>query len=85
MAVLIKKDEKIKTTTSLLTDNFSEKDFIEKFKEQYPKDWAKLQKAYADHIRDTKQGKPVPMPKPEQYLKNALNVWNKQNSKSNGK
>lgn len=81
MAVLLKKDEKIKTTISLLTDNFSVNDFIEKFKEQYPKDWLKLQKTYADHIRDTKIGKPVPMPKPEQYLKNALNVWNKHNSK----
>ncbi len=79
MPVVIEKDEKIKATVSMLTDGFSQQDFIDKFKKLYPKDWAKLEKAYADHTRHAKPGKPVPMPKPEQYLKNALNVWNKQN------
>ena len=83
MAVVIKKDEKINATIIMLKDPFSQKDFIDKFKELYPKDWAKLEKAYADHIRHAKLGKPVPMPKPEQYLKNVLNVWKKQNEKSN--
>jgi hypothetical protein len=79
MAVIIKKDEKIKATIQTLPNNFSQQDFVEKFKELYPKDWTKLEKTYADHIRHAKPGKPVPMPKPEQYLKNALNVWNKSN------
>ena len=82
MAVIIKKDEKIKTIIGSLPDNFCEQDFTDKFKELYPKEWAKLEKTYADHLRHTKPGKPIPMPKPEQYLKNALNVWNKQNSES---
>lgn len=80
MAVIIKKDEKIKATIKKLADNFSPQEFIDKFKELHPKDWIKLDKAYTDHMRHAKPGKPVPMPKPEQYLKNALNVWNKKNN-----
>ena len=83
MSVVIKKGDKIKAKINTLRNDFSQQDFIDKFKELYPKDWTKLEKAYAEHIRNTKPGKPVPMPKPEQYLKNALNVWKKQTEKSN--
>lgn len=77
MAVLLKKYEKIENTVSKLSENYNFTEFKEKFIELYPKDWKKIEKAYNDHVRNTKEGKKIPMPKPEQYLKNALNVWNK--------
>ncbi len=79
MTVIIKKDEKIEKTFSSLQKGFTFEVFIEKFKELYPKDWAKIEKTYWDHVRDTKPGKKISMPEPDQYLKNALNVWTKKN------
>ncbi|WP_283636667.1 hypothetical protein [Aquaticitalea lipolytica] len=76
MAVLLKKNEKIENTVSKLSDKYTFTEFKEKFIELYEKDWKKIEKAYNDHVRNTKEGKKNPMPKPEQYLKNALNVWN---------
>jgi len=75
MAVILKKEEKISSVSDALPDNYVLDDFILKFKELYPKDWNKLEKSYNDHERKTKPGKSHPMPNPEQYLKNALNIW----------
>ncbi len=77
MAVLLKKDEKIENTVGKLSEKYTFIEFKNKFIELYEKDWKRIEKAYNDHVRNTKKGKKIPMPKPEQYLKNALNVWNK--------
>ena len=77
MAVLIKKDEKVSNVVNELPVNFSEQDFIAKFKEIYPTDWDKIVKNYNNHVRKTKPGKSFPMPEPEQYLINAVKVWQK--------
>ena len=79
MAVFTKKEEKISTVVNELADGFSSDDFVAKFKELYPKDWAKVEKNYSDHERKTKPGKSHPMPEPTQYIKNSLNVWLKKN------
>ena len=79
MAVIFKKDEKIGTVISALPENYTIEKFLDKFIETYPKDWEKLIKAYKEHTKDLKPGKKQPMPKPEQYLINALNVWKKAN------
>ncbi|RZJ57874.1 MAG: hypothetical protein EOO55_02350 [Hymenobacter sp.] len=75
MSVVLKKDEKVKSVVGLLSAGFNENDFINKFKEIYPNDWKKINLTYDKHVRDTKPGKIIPMPKPEQYLKNSLNVY----------
>ena len=75
MAVILKKDEKVKAVIENLNSNYKLEDFIIKFQELYPKDWSKIDLNYKKTIANTKQGKIVPMPKPEQYLKNALNVY----------
>jgi hypothetical protein len=75
MAVIIKKNEKIEKVIAELESNFTIDNFISKFKELYNKDWLKLEKTYAEHVNNTKSGKIQPMPNPEQYLKNALHVW----------
>ena len=77
MAVILKKEEKIEATINDLQEGFSPDEFVEKFKELYPSDWFKIEKSYHKHERDTKSGKYHPMPNPNQYLKNALNVWSK--------
>lgn len=75
MSVILKKDEKVEAVVSLLNENYSAEDFINKFKETYPDDWKKISANYNKHVRKTKPGKSIPMPEPTQYLKNALNVW----------
>jgi len=79
MAVIIKKDEKLSDVANALGDSFSSDEFLVKFKELYPKDWARIEKNYRDHERKTKPGKTHPMPEPTQYLKNALKVWQNKN------
>ena len=75
MAVITKKDEKIQATVEALNQEFSQEQFIEKFKELFPKDWSRIEKNYRDHERKTEPGKSHPMPEPHQYLRNALKVW----------
>lgn len=75
MAVITKKDEKIAAVVQILGENLSAETFILKFRELHPKDWDRVEKAYRDHERRTKPGKSHPMPKPDQFLRNALNVW----------
>jgi|TARA_B110000211_G_scaffold66399_1_gene76617 hypothetical protein len=79
MAVITKKDEKIENVVGELNEGYLFDDFINKFQELYPKDWSKIEREHAKHERKTKPGKTHPMPEPIQYLKNALNVWNKKN------
>ncbi len=79
MAVITKKDEKIEAVIESFNEIPSADDFVAKFAELYPKDFAKVEKNYRDHERKTKSGKSHPMPEPVQYLKNALNVWVKAN------
>lgn len=75
MTVITKKDEKIQATAEALDQGFSQEQFIEKFKELFPKDWLRIEKNYQDHERKTKLGKSHPMPEPNQYLRNALKAW----------
>ncbi|PEC22774.1 hypothetical protein COM96_06500 [Bacillus cereus] len=53
-----------------LKEGYTEDDFVNMFKELYPKDWNKVVKRYEDHKRRTKPGKSFPMPKPQKYILN---------------
>ena len=79
MAVILKKDEKVKIVIDKLNDDYDFEDFVEKFKELYPKDWQKIELNYKKTKENTKPGKKIPMPNPEQYLKNSLNVYKSKN------
>ena len=74
MTVIVKKDEKVKATCDSLQPGFTFEQFLEAFQEMYPKEWANVVREYANHERKTKPGKSHPMPNPEQYMRNALNV-----------
>ena len=74
MAVVSKKSEKVAAVVATLKAGFSFEDFLAAFQALYPKDWARVQREYQKHERNTKPGKAHPMPEPVQYLRNALNV-----------
>ena len=77
MTVISKKNEKVENVVSTLKPEFTNEEFISKFIELYPTDWNKLVKENAKYMQKIKPGKINPMPNPEQYLINALNVWKK--------
>ena len=72
--VFLKKEEKILTTISNLVADYSDDDFIAKFRELYPEDWGKIVKRFNAHERLTPAGKSHPMAPPPKYL---LNISNK--------
>ena len=80
MAVITKKDDKIALVVGSLDKEFSFDAFLEKFQVLYLKDWEKIVRSHNKHEVQTKAGKSHPMPEPEQYLRNALNVWQKKNN-----
>ena len=61
MAVITKKDEKVTLVMEAMIDKDSIQEFKDKFKEMYPEDWNKINKAYIKEERNTKSGKTHPM------------------------
>lgn len=74
MAIVTNAEEKFKIVIENLPGDYSETDFIEKFKELYPKDWNKILRRYEEHERRARKQKKRshPMPNPEKYLLNIL-------------
>ena len=50
---------------------------MNKFKEDYPDDWEKINKVWREHENRDKKGKGHPMPEPSQYMKNMYTVGKK--------
>jgi hypothetical protein len=75
MTVIVKKDEKVQATCESLQPGFTFEQFLVAFQELYSKEWANVVREYAKHERKTKLGKSHTMPHPEQYMRNALNVY----------
>lgn len=73
-AVVVKKEEKVAKVFEALGDKITEADFIEKFKEMYPKDWQRINQVFEEEERKTKPGKTHPMPRPDIYMKNMYKV-----------
>jgi inorganic pyrophosphatase len=75
MSFIKDKKEKIVATINSLTADYSDIEFIEKFKELYPNDVKKIEANYRKHQRKTKPGGNHPMPSPDQYMRNMLNIF----------
>jgi hypothetical protein len=75
MAVIVKKAEKVRATCESLQPGFTFEQFLAAFQEQHPDSWANVVSEYMKHERKKKPGKSHPMPRPEQYMRNALNVY----------
>lgn len=76
-SVIVKKSEKVNKIFSELGSDCSFESFKDKFKDEYPNDWDRIFKVYAQHELRDKKGKGHPMPKPEQYIKNMYTVGKK--------
>lgn len=83
MSVISKVDEKVQNIISLLPENYSEKDFLEKFIATYPDDYGKCWNKYRKEERQTKPGKSHPMQHPDKHIKNALKSYLSRKSKNN--
>lgn len=83
MALVTKKDEKIELLVNKLGRDCDKDEFVLNFKMDYPKDWKKINDKYINHEYDNQNKKKSthPMPIPEQYIKNMLNVWLKKQLK----
>lgn len=73
-SVVVKKEEKVNKIFEQLGIDVTLEEFVEKFKEDYPKDWDRINKIYNQHERRDIKGKGHPMPEPNQYLKNMYNI-----------
>lgn len=77
MAVIAKKEEKVKSIFDSIGIECTIDEFKNKFIEMYPKEWEKVGKAYNSHERHNSKEKGHPMPEPDTYIKNAYNVGKK--------
>lgn len=75
MSVILKVDEKVEKVITALPDDFTEDDFLCKFREIYPADYEKCMKGYMAEERKTKPGKTHPMQHPDKHIKNALKSY----------
>lgn len=75
MSVILKVDEKVAQILSMLPENYSEKDFLEKFIATYPNDYRKCWNRFLKEVVKTKPGKSHPMQHPDKHIKNALKSY----------
>jgi len=73
--VVLRKAEKLAAIDASLPPGSSPEAYADKFRETYPDDWQRIVSRYGKHERLTKPGKHHPMPNPEQYLLNMVNVF----------
>lgn len=73
-SVVVKKEEKVNKIFAELGVDCSFEEFFNKFIEEYPNDWERINKVYKKHEVRNKKGKGHPMPEPNQYIKNMYNV-----------
>lgn len=74
MSIVTKKAEKMAAVEATLPNPFTFDDFLFAFQNLYPKDWQKVVREYQKHEKKIRPGKSHPMPKPEQYIRNAFHV-----------
>lgn len=74
MAVIVTKAEKVRVTCESLQPGFAFEQFLAAFQELYPKEWDKVVREYKEHDLKTKPRKSHPMPRPDQYMRNAMNA-----------
>lgn len=75
MSVISKVDEKVKHVISLLSDAYTEDDFLSKFKIIYPEDYKKCKTKFLKEERRAKPGKSHPMQHPNHHIKAALRSY----------
>lgn len=75
MAIVSRKEEKIKVVLDELPENFTETQFVETFIKLYSRDWGKIKAQYLKQAQDKEEGTLITMPKPDQYLLSLLKTY----------
>lgn len=75
MAVINRKEEKIQVVLSRLPKTYTHADFVEQFIKLYARDWGRIKSAYVKQHQDKEEGTHGKMPKPEDYLKQILEIY----------
>lgn len=75
MSVISKVDEKVKHVISLLSDSYTEDEFLSQFKLIYPEEYKKCMAKFLKEERNTKPGKSHPMQYPDHHIKAALRSY----------
>ncbi|MDE6485223.1 MAG: hypothetical protein K2L14_07505 [Duncaniella sp.] len=75
MSVIINVDKKVEDIISMLSEGYTEDDFLKKFREVYPKDYDKCMKRFLDEERHTKPDKTHLMRDPDHHIKCALRSY----------
>lgn len=75
MSVILKVDEKVEYILSLLSKNYTEDGFLDKFIEIYPADYQKCWNRFKKEDAKSKPGKRHPMQHPDKHIKNALKSY----------
>ncbi len=74
MAIITHKARKVAEIIAEMSNPADFEEFMQRFIERYPKEWATINRTYEAEERADKKGRGHPMPHPVQYLKNALKV-----------
>lgn len=75
MSIIRNVDDKVAEVIKLLPNDYSEENFLVKFKEIYPEDYEKCRKKFLKEERNTKPGKSHPMQHPDHHIKAALRSY----------
>ena len=62
-----------------LKEKQNEQSMFNKFLEVYPVEWKQLKVTFSKFNRSKQFGKTIPLPKPEQSLRQQIRVWLKNN------
>lgn len=75
MSVISKVDEKVAHVINMLSENYTEEEFLSCFKTIYPNDYEKCMRKFIKEERNTKPGKSHPMQHPDHHIKAALHSY----------
>lgn len=75
MSIITNVDEKVAYILSLLSEGYTENDFLQKFKKVHTDDYNKCMRKYLKEERHTKPGKSHPMQHPDHHIKTALRSY----------
>ena len=85
MSIISKVDEKVKNIISLLSNSYTEEEFLSEFKMIYPEDYKKCMAKFLKEERKTKPGKTHPMQHPDHHIKSALRSYLSRNQQQTNK
>ena len=66
--IIMKKEDKLPLLAEIMPPEFTNDDYVEAFKNSFPKDWLNINKRYKEHQKLTKPRKKHPMPNQKKYL-----------------